>query len=225
MIEEAVERVIAGPERKSRIMSEKEKQLTAFHEAGHALVGHFLPTIDPIHKVSIIPRGQAGGYTLALPLEDKNYATRTELTENIVFLLGGRAAEAIALKEISTGARNDLERATKLVRTMIMEYGMSDELGPMTFGHGHGEQVFLGRDISRDKNYSEQVASAIDREMKTLIEQAYKRAEEIINTHREELNSITDALLEKETLEAADFMKLLASFTEQPNEEGEEKIG
>ncbi len=223
--EEAVERVIAGPERKSRIMSEKEKQLTAFHEAGHALVGHFLPTIDPIHKVSIIPRGQAGGYTLALPLEDKNYATRTELTENIVFLLGGRAAEAIALKEISTGARNDLERATKLVRTMIMEYGMSDELGPMTFGHGHGEQVFLGRDISRDKNYSEQVASAIDREMKTLIEQAYKRAEEIINTHREELNSITDALLEKETLEAADFMKLLASFTEQPNEEGEEKIG
>ncbi len=207
--EEAIERVIAGPERKSRIMSEKERELTAYHEAGHALVGHYLPTVDPIHKVSIIPRGRAGGYTLALPLEDKNYATRTELTENIVFLLGGRVAEAIALGEISTGARNDLERATKLVRTMITEYGMSAELGPMTFGHGHEEQVFLGRDISRDRNYSEKVAADIDREMRSLIDQAYKRAEEIINGHREELDRVAQALLSRETLEGAEFEALL----------------
>jgi cell division protease FtsH len=219
--EEAIERVIAGPERKSRVMSEKERELTAYHEAGHALVGHYLPTVDPIHKVSIIPRGQAGGYTLALPLEDKHYATRTELMENVVFLLGGRAAEAIVLKEISTGARNDLERATKLVRTMITEYGMSEELGPMTFGHGHAEQVFLGRDISRDKNYSEKVAAEIDREMKTMIDLCYRRAEEIITTHLDELNRVTNALLERETLEAEEFEQLLASVDEQPNTEGE----
>lgn len=220
--EEAIERVIAGPERKSKVMSEKEKELTAFHEAGHALAGHYLPTVDPIHKVSIIPRGQAGGYTLALPLEDKHYATRTELMENIVFLLGGRAAEAVMLKEISTGARNDLDRATKLVRTMVTEYGMSKELGPMTFGHGHAEQVFLGRDISRDKNYSEQVAAKIDREMKAIIDLSYQQAEEIINTHLEELKSIANALIEKETLEAEDFEQLLASFNGQPIAEGEE---
>lgn len=210
--EEAVERVIAGPERKSRIMSEKEKQLTAYHEGGHALVGHFLPTVDPIHKVSIIPRGQAGGYTLALPLEDKHYATRTELLENVMFMLGGRVAESIVLGEISTGARNDLERATKLVRKMVTEYGMSDELGPMTFGHGHEEQVFLGRDISRDRNYSERVAAEIDAEMKSIIEQAYRKAEEIVKDHRKELEAVANALLEKETLEAADFERLLNSF-------------
>jgi cell division protease FtsH len=209
--EEAIERVMAGPERKSRIISEKEKQLTAYHEAGHALVGHFLPTVDPIHKVSIIPRGQAGGYTLALPVEDKRYATRTELLEDVVFLLGGRVAEAVVLGEISTGARNDLERATKLVRKMITEYGMSDKLGPMTFGHGPAEQVFLGRDISRDRNYSEQVAASIDQEMKGMITEAYNKAEEIIRTHREKLDAIVEALLEKETLEAADFERLLAS--------------
>ena len=223
--EEAIERVIAGPERKSRVMSEKERELTAYHEAGHALVGHYLPTVDPIHKVSIIPRGQAGGYTLALPLEDKHYATRTELMENIVFLLGGRAAEAIVLKEISTGARNDLERATKLVRTMIMEYGMSEELGPMTFGHGHAEQVFLGRDISRDKNYSEKVAAEIDREMKTMIDLSYRRAEEIINTHLDELKRVANALLEKETLEAEEFEQLLTSANEQSTPEKDESAG
>ncbi len=220
--EEAIERVIAGPERKSRIMSEKERELTAFHEAGHALVGHYMPTVDPIHKVSIIPRGRAGGYTLALPLEDKNYATRTELMENVVFLLGGRVAEAIALQEISTGARNDIERATKLVRTMITEYGMSEELGPMTFGHGHEDQVFLGRDISRDKNYSEQVAASIDREMRSLIDRSYQRAEEIVTTHRDQLDRITQALLEKETLERADFEALLAGTDQEKSAVSEE---
>lgn len=213
--EEAIERVIAGPERKSRVMSEKERELTAYHEAGHALVGYFLPTVDPIHKVSIIPRGQAGGYTLSLPLEDKHYATRTELLEDIIMFLGGRAAEAIALEEISTGARNDLERATKLVRKMITEYGMSENLGYMTFGHGAEEQVFLGRDISRDRNYSEEVAAAIDREMRQIIDGSYQRSVNIIQENRVYLDKIAKALLEKETLEAEDFERLMKGETEE----------
>lgn len=220
--EDAIERVIAGPEKKSRIMSQKEKELTAFHEAGHALVGHFLPTVDPIHKISIIPRGQAGGYTLALPLEDKHYSTRTELLENVVFMLGGRAAEVIALGEISTGARNDLERATKTVRRMITEYGMSDELGYMTFGHGHEEQVFLGRDISRDKNYSEEIAAAIDREIKRMMDEAFARAKQIIVEHRELLDKIANALLEKETIEGEAFVELIGEKPKQDNGETEE---
>lgn len=207
--EDAIERVIAGPEKKSRLMSQKEKELTAFHEAGHALVGHFLPTVDPIHKISIIPRGQAGGYTLALPLEDKHYNTRTELLENVIFMLGGRAAEVIALGEISTGARNDLERATKTVRRMITEYGMSDKLGYMTFGHGHEEQVFLGRDISRDKNYSEEIAAAIDREIKRMMDESFEKSKQIIAEHRELLDKIATALMEKETIEGEAFVELI----------------
>lgn len=207
--EDAIERVIAGPEKKSRIMSQKEKELTAFHEAGHALVGHFLPTIDPIHKISIIPRGQAGGYTLALPLEDKHYSTRTELLENVIFMLGGRAAEVVALGEISTGARNDLERSTKTVRRMITEYGMSDKLGYMTFGHGHEEQVFLGRDISRDKNYSEEIAAAIDREIKRIMDESFEKSKQIVIEHRELLDKIANALLEKETIEGDAFLELI----------------
>ena len=207
--EDAIERVIAGPEKKSRIMSQKEKELTAYHEAGHALVGHFLPTVDPIHKISIIPRGNAGGYTLALPIEDKRYNTRTELLENVIFMLGGRAAEVIALGEISTGARNDLERSTKTVRKMITEYGMSEHLGYMTFGHGHEEQVFLGRDISRDKNYSEEIAAAIDRELKRLMDECFEKAKQIISEHRELLDKIAAALLEKETIEGEAFVELI----------------
>jgi cell division protease FtsH len=211
--EEAIERVIAGPERRSRIMSEKERQLTAYHEAGHALVGYFLPTTDPIHKVSIIPRGQMGGYTLALPLEDKHYATRTELQEDVIMFLGGRAAEAVALQEISTGARNDLERATKLVRKMVTEYGMSSELGHMTFGHGHEDQIFLGRDIARDRNYSEEVAAAIDREMRRIMDESYRQAEKIIQENRHLLEALAKALLEKETLEAEEFKKIMEGET------------
>ncbi len=220
--EDAIERVIAGPEKKSRIMSQKEKELTAFHEAGHALVGHFLPTVDPIHKISIIPRGQAGGYTLALPLEDKHYSTRTELLENVVFMLGGRAAEVIALGEISTGARNDLERSTKTVRRMITEYGMSDQLGYMTFGHGHEEQVFLGRDISRDKNYSEEIAAAIDREIKRIMDDSFEKSKQIVNEHRELLNKIANALLEKETIEGDAFVELIGEKPKQDKDESEE---
>jgi cell division protease FtsH len=218
--EDAIERVIAGPEKKSRIMSQKEKELTAFHEAGHALVGHFMPTVDPIHKISIIPRGQAGGYTLALPLEDKHYSTRTELLENVVFMLGGRAAEVVALGEISTGARNDLERSTKTVRRMITEYGMSDQLGYMTFGHGHEEQVFLGRDISRDKNYSEEIAAAIDREIKRIMDESFEKSKQIVTEHRELLDKIANALLEKETIEGEAFLELIG---EKPKQEQEEE--
>jgi cell division protease FtsH len=217
--EEAIERVIAGPEKKSRVTNEKERELTAFHEAGHALVGHYLPTVDPIHKISIIPRGQAGGYTLALPLEDKHYQTRTELLEDIVMYLGGRAAEVIALGEISTGARNDLERGTHLVRKMITEYGMSDNLGYLTFGHGHEEQIFLGRDIARDKNYSEEIAAAIDRETRLIMDQAFERATEIIKEYRDQLDSIAHMLLDKETIEAQEFIVLMG---EKPGQEGNE---
>jgi len=214
--EEAIERVITGPEKKSKIMSQKERELTAYHEAGHALVGHYLPTVDPIHKISIIPRGMAGGYTLALPLEDKHYQTRTELLEDIVMYLGGRAAEVIALGEISTGARNDLERATRMVRKMITEYGMSDNLGYMTFGHGHEEQVFLGRDISRDKNYSEEIAAAIDREIRRIMDESFQRAKDIINEHRDQLDQIAKLLLEKETIESEEFIALIG---EKPKKE------
>jgi cell division protease FtsH len=217
--EDAVERVIAGPEKKSKIMSVKERELTAYHEAGHALVGHYLPTIDPIHKVSIIPRGGAGGYTLALPLEDKHYNTRTELLENVVFALGGRAAEVIALNEISTGARSDLERATKTVRKMITEYGMSDELGYMTFGHGHEEQIFLGRDFTREKNYSEEIAAAIDREIKRIMDSAFEKSTAVIREHRDMLDAIAKTLLEKETIEGNEFLALLGESpkTEEPS--------
>jgi cell division protease FtsH len=207
--EDAIERVIAGPEKKSRVMAVKERELTAFHEAGHALVGHYLATVAPIHKVSIIPRGAAGGYTLALPLEDKHYSTRTELLENVIFALGGRAAEVIALNEISTGARSDLERATKTVRKMITEYGMSDELGYMTFGHGHEEQVFLGRDFTREKNYSEEIAAAIDREIKQIMDASFVKATVVIKEHRELLDAIANTLLDKETIEGAEFLALL----------------
>lgn len=220
--EDAIERVIAGPEKKSRIMSQKEKDLTAFHEAGHALVGHFMPTVDPIHKISIIPRGQAGGYTLALPIEDKHYNTRTELLENVVFMLGGRAAEVVALGEISTGARNDLERATKTVRRMITEYGMSEQLGYMTFGHGHEEQVFLGRDISRDKNYSEEIAAAIDREMKRIMDDSFEKSKQIVAEHRELLDKIAKALLEKETIEGEAFVELIGEKPKSDKNETEE---
>lgn len=155
-LEDSIERVIAGPEKKSRVISDFEKKLVSYHEAGHALLGEYLPHTDPLHKVSIIPRGRAGGYTLLLPKEDRNYMTKSQLLDQVTMLLGGRVAEALVLHEISTGASNDLERATGIVRKMITELGMSEELGPVTFGHKE-EQVFLGRDIARDRNYSESV--------------------------------------------------------------------
>lgn len=207
-LEDSVERVIAGPEKKSKVISEAEKKLVSYHEAGHAVVGFLLPHTDPVHKVSIIPRGRAGGYTLLLPKEDRYYATKSQLMDQVTMLLGGRVAEALVLKEISTGAQNDLERATGLVRKMITEFGMSDALGPLTFGHKQ-DQVFLGRDISRDRNYSEEVAFAIDKEVRTMMDSSYNRAKQLLEDNVAKLNLIADALMEKETLEADDFEQLM----------------
>lgn len=207
-MEDAIERVIAGPEKKSRVISEKEKELVAYHEAGHALVGALLPNMDPVHKISIIPRGKAGGYTLLLPTEDRYYMTRTQLLNEVTILLGGRVAESLFLKEISTGAQSDLERATDLVRKMITEYGMSSELGPLTFGRKQ-EQVFLGRDIARDRNYSEEIAFSIDKEARKIIDTCYRRAEELLETNRDKLELVAKTLMEKETLEGHEFEELI----------------
>jgi len=218
-LEDSIERVIAGPEKKSRIISDFEKKLVSYHEAGHALVGEMLPHTDPLHKVSIIPRGRAGGYTLLLPKEDRHYMTKSQLVDQITMLLGGRVAEALVLKEISTGASNDLERATALVRKMITELGMSDELGPLTFGHKQ-EQVFLGRDIARDRNYSEAVAYAIDKEARRIIDECYQKAQNIIKEHMDKLDAIAEALMEKETLEAQEFAELMAKFNPESVNKG-----
>ena len=208
-LEESVERVVAGPERKSKVISEKDNKLTAYHEAGHALIGMLMPNADPVHKVSIIPRGRAGGYTLMLPKEDRNYATRSELKDQLKTLLGGRVAEALVLEEISTGAQNDLERATELSRKMICEFGMSEVLGPITFGRRQDTQVFLGRDISRDRNYSEEVAYSIDKEVRRMIEEAYEKTEAMLREHMDKLHVIAAALIEKETLEAFELEQLM----------------
>ncbi|MCX7780963.1 MAG: ATP-dependent zinc metalloprotease FtsH, partial [Negativicutes bacterium] len=222
-LEEAVERVVAGPERKSKVISDKEKKLTAYHEAGHALVGMMLTHTDPVHKVSIIPRGRAGGYTLMLPKEDRYYATRSELLDQLKTLLGGRVAEALVLGEISTGAQNDLERATELVRKMITEFGMSEVLGPITFGRRQ-EQVFLGRDIARDRNYSEEVAYAIDKEVRRLIEDAYAKTEQMLKENMEKLHLIAAALLERETLEGEELEQLLKNgHIQDKNTDAEEE--
>jgi len=207
-LEDSIERVIAGPEKKSRVISDYEKKLVAYHEAGHALVGHFLPNTDPVHKISIIPRGRAGGYTLLLPKEDRRFVTKSQLLDQVAMLLGGRVAEALVLKEISTGAQNDLERATNLVRKIITEYGMSEELGPLTFGHKQ-EQVFLGRDIARDRNYSEAVAFSIDKEARRIMDESYNRAQKILEEHMSKLHEVANALMKEETLEAEDFIAII----------------
>lgn len=212
-LEDSIERVIAGPEKKSRVISDFEKKLVSYHEAGHALLGEYLPHTDPLHKVSIIPRGRAGGYTLLLPKEDRNYMTKSQLLDQVTMLLGGRVAEALVLHEISTGASNDLERATGTVRKMITELGMSDELGPVTFGHKE-EQVFLGRDIARDRNYSESVAQAIDSEVRRIIDECYQKAQDIIIEKMDVLHAIAQALMENETLEAEQFQEIIGRFDE-----------
>ena len=207
-MEEAAERVIMGPERKSRVISDKEKRLTAYHEGGHTIVGMLLEHTDPVHKVTIIPRGRAGGYTLSLPKEDKYYATRSEMLDELKVLLGGRVAEALVLKEISSGASNDLQRATQLARQMICEYGMSENIGPVTFGHRQ-DQVFLGRDIARDKDYSEEVAAEIDKEVRSFMEDAYAATERLLSDNIDKLHVIAKALMEKETLEEEEINQLV----------------
>ncbi|MDD3270740.1 MAG: ATP-dependent zinc metalloprotease FtsH [Syntrophomonadaceae bacterium] len=207
-LEESIERVIAGPEKKSRVISEKEKKLVAYHEGGHAIVSYFLPHTDKLHKISIIPRGRAGGYTLLLPEEDRNYITRSYLLDEITTLLGGRVAEALVLNDISTGAQNDLERASSIVRKMITEYGMSEELGPITFGH-KSEEVFLGRDISRDRNYSDAIAYAIDKEASAYIESSYQKAQDILKENMDKLHQVAAFLIEHETMEANKFEEIM----------------
>lgn len=207
--EEAIDRVLAGPERRSRLISEKEKKVIAYHEAGHALVAKMLPGADPVHRISIIPRGHAAlGYTLQLPTEDRYLTTKTELLNKIAVLLGGRVAEKVVFGDITTGAQNDLERATAIAREMICEYGMSERLGPLTLGKKH-RQVFLGKDIVEDRNYSEEVAYAIDQEIRQLIDKCYSMAEKIIIEHRDKLERLAKTLLEREVLEGDDIDRIL----------------
>ena len=208
-LEEAIERVMAGPERKSHIMSDEERRLTAYHEGGHTLVGMMLEHADPVHKVTIIPRGRAGGYTLMLPKEDRNYATRSELLDRLKVAMGGRVAEEVVLKEISTGASQDIKQASRIVRSMVMQYGMSDVLGPVAYGEDANHQVFLGRDLNNQRNYSEEVASEIDKEVRRIMEDAYEACRQIITENRDKLELIANALLERETLTAAELEELM----------------
>ncbi len=207
IIEEAITKVIAGPEKRSKVISESERKLTAFHEAGHAVVAKLSSSKDPVHMITIIPRGRAGGFTMYLPEEDRSYASKTEMEENIVRLLGGRVAEKLALDDISTGASNDIERATKIARAMVTTYGMSDELGPVAYGTNEDE-VFLGRDFNKMRNYSEVVAAKIDKEMRRIIDVAYNKTELLLSENMEKLERVANALLEKETISGKEFDQL-----------------
>ncbi len=209
-LEEATIRVIAGPEKKSRVVSEQDRKLTAYHEAGHAVVQKLTPNADPVHQVSIVPRGRAGGYTISLPQQDKYYMSKIELEDQIVTLLGGRVAEKVVLNDISTGAKNDLERATTIARKMVTEYGMSEKLGPMTFGTDHDE-VFIGRDLARSRNYSEEIAASIDKEIRYIIESAYQRAERMLRANIDKLHGVANALLEREKLDKEEFEEIFAN--------------
>ena len=207
-IEEATIKVVAGPEKKSKVVSEEEKRLTAFHEAGHAVCTFHCKTQDPVHQVSIIPRGMAGGYTMSLPEHDRSFRTKTQMEEEIIVLLGGRVAEKIVLDEISTGASNDIERATDLARSMITRYGFSEKLGSIVYGHDNSE-VFLGRDYSQGRNYSENVAAEIDGEIRELIDTSYENAKQILLSHRDQLDKVAHYLMEHEKIDGEDFYKLM----------------
>lgn len=207
-IEEATIKVVTGPEKKSKVVSEEEKRLTAFHEAGHAVCTFHCKTQDPVHQVSIIPRGMAGGYTMSLPEHDRSFRSKTQMEEEIIVLLGGRVAEKIVLDEISTGASNDIERATDLARSMITRYGFSEKLGPIVYGHDNSE-VFLGRDYSQGRNYSENVAAEIDGEIRELIDTSYENAKQILLSHRDQLDKVAHYLMEHEKIDGEDFYKLM----------------
>ncbi|HEX3802072.1 MAG TPA: ATP-dependent zinc metalloprotease FtsH [Solirubrobacteraceae bacterium] len=213
-LEEGIMRVIAGPEKKTRVMGEKERRITAYHEMGHAIVGHYLPHSDPIHKISVISRGQALGYTISLPGEDKFLTTRAELLDTMAMTLGGRAAEELVFSEITTGASNDLEKVTATAKQMVMRFGMSEKLGPRVFGHDHG-QPFLGREFSAEPDYSDEIAREIDLEIRRIVESAHTQAREILGQHRESLNRISEILLKRETIEADQFMALLDGSSEE----------
>jgi len=205
---EAIERVIAGPERKSRLLSDEERRIIAYHEAGHALVAHYLPKCDPVQKVSIVARGMAAGYTISLPEEDRTVISRSKFEDQLAFALGGRAAEELVFGEATTGAANDLEQVTEMARAMVTRYGMSEKLGPMTFGQKE-ELVFLGKEIGEQRDYSEAVAQQIDEEVRQIIHTAYRRARQVLEEHRDQLDAVAQRLLEVETLEAEEFVAVL----------------
>jgi cell division protease FtsH len=207
--QEAVERVIAGPERRSRLISDEEKRIVAYHEAGHALVMKMLPNSDPVHKITIVSRGMALGYTMPLPDEDHLLFSKNKFRDELAGLLGGRVAEEEVFGDITTGASNDLERVTKLARTMVTQYGMSEELGPQTFGEKE-ELVFLGREIGERRNYSEEIAESIDREVGSLVHEAHHRAQEIIRAYRRKLDAIAHYLLDNESMDEQVFQALFA---------------
>ena len=208
-IEDAMVKVTMGPEKRTRVRSDKEQKLVAYHEAGHAVVSRFLPTQDPVHQISIVPRGMAGGYTMYRPTEDKSFMSRTEMVENIVSLLGGRVAEKLILDDISTGASNDIERATKIARAMVTKYGMSERVGTITLGQNQ-EEVFLGRDFAQAKESSEETAGIIDEEVKSIIDAAYKKAETILREHIDKLHSVAGVLLEKEKIDGDEFDRIFS---------------
>ncbi|OCL25726.1 cell division protein FtsH [Orenia metallireducens] len=210
--DDAIDRVIAGPQKKSRIISDKERDIVSYHETGHALLGELLEHADPTHKVTIIPRGRAGGFTINLPTEDKSFITKSELLDKVTMLLGGRVAEEVFLDDVSTGAQNDLERSTKIIRNMITDYGMSEKLGPLTLGQKHNEQVFLGRDISRSRNYSEEVASQIDKEAKDLVSKCYETARTILTENRDMVEDMVAELKEKETLNRREIKTIISKY-------------
>lgn len=235
-LEKSIERVIAGPEKKNRAqISQAELNLVSYHEAGHAVIGHYLEGCDPIHKVSIIPRGSAGGYTMSLPVEDRNYMTRTHLIHEVTMMLGGRVAEEIVLGEISTGASNDIERATNTIRQMVTRWGMSEELGTICFGEDE-QQVFLGRDLGHSRNYSEAIAFSIDKEVKRIMDECHTRAHELLNEHRDKLDAVAKALQEREVINAFEFQGVMdgkdmdtiereeAEYLAKLNEEKKKKI-
>ena len=218
--------MVAGPEKKSRVVTDKEKRLTAYHEAGHAITGFFCPTHDPVHQISIIPRGAAGGYTMYLPDKEPSYVTRTAMYEDIVCLLGGRVAEQLVLDDISTGASNDLERATAMARAMVTRYGFSERLGPVVYGNDPNE-TFLGRDLAQGKSYSETTASEIDHEIRDIVDESYENARRLLSDHMDKLHQVAKVLIEKEKISGDEFRDIMESngidydAEEQPAEEGE----
>ena len=209
-MEEAITRVIAGPEKKSKVITEHDKKLTAYHEAGHAVVMKLLPNCDPVHEISIIPRGRAGGYTMHLPKEDTSYTSKSKLKDEMVGLLGGRVAEKLIMGDISTGAKNDIDRASHIAKSMVMEYGMSDEIGTISYGSGHDE-VFLGRDLGKSRDFSEEIGAKIDKEIKGFIDEAYDKAYELLKENTSKLHAVAQALIEKEKLDADEFESIFAN--------------